>query len=392
MTGNKLAIEGGEPVREDPLDFATPILGDDEVENVADALRSGWLTTGGRVEEFESRISDRVGATHAIGTTNCTSALYLAYRALDVEGEVITTPLTFATTVSSAMQAGATPVLADVRPDTLTLDPESVKEAITDETEAIVPVHYAGQATDMDEYRDLAADHDLKLVEDAAHGFGGSFDGEALGTLGDAGCYSFYATKSITTSEGGMLVTDNDTLSETARRLRLAGVNKDAWEREDTNRPSWHYDVQAVSGKYNMTDVQASIGLAQLGRLEGFIERRREIADELDAQLADISGVQPLAVRHPEEHARHLYPITIEPDLIGRDRDAFDRALVAEGFGTSVHYIPIHHHTVFADVDRTNLSTADDAAARLLCLPLHPGMTDKDVTDIVTAVRKVSRN
>ncbi|MFD1646073.1 DegT/DnrJ/EryC1/StrS family aminotransferase [Haloarchaeobius litoreus] len=392
MAGDELAIEGGESVREEPLDFATPVLGDDEVENVADALRSGWLTTGGRVDEFESAVADRTDAGHAIGTTNCTSALYLSYRALDVEGEVITTPLTFATTVSSAMQAGATPVLADVRPDTLTLDPESVKEAITDETDAIVPVHYAGQATDMDVYRDLAEDHDLALIEDAAHGLGGSFEGEAQGTLGDAGCYSFYATKSITTSEGGMLVTDDDELAETARKLRLAGVNKDAWEREDTNRPSWHYDVQAVSGKYNMTDVQASIGIAQLDRLDGFIERRRAVADELDARLADVDGVEPLAVRDADEHARHLYPITVDPEQIGRDRDAFDRALTAEGFGTSVHYIPIHRHTAFADLDRTDLSTVDDVAARLLCLPLHPEMTDADVDDLVTALRKVAEN
>lgn len=374
-----------EPVREEPLSFAAPVVGKPEATNVANALNSGWLTTGKCTAEFEDAIADLAGASHAVGTTNCTSALYLAFESLDVSGDVITTPMTFATTVSSAMMAGANPVLADVRPDTLTLDPTAVKEAITDRTEAIAPVHYAGQATDMDALREIAADHDLALVEDAAHGLGGYYKGEHLGTLGDAGCYSFYATKTITTGEGGMLVTDDDQLARDAGRRRIAGVDKTAWEREDDLQRNWYYDVVAPSMKYNMNDILASIGLAQLDRLDEFLSTRRRLAAELDDRLADIDGVEPLDVRDPDEHARHLYPVFVtgETDVT---RDEFDRRLDAHGIETSVHYIPIHHHSAFEDIDRGNLSTADDAYDRLLCLPLHPQMDEGDVGDVVSAV------
>jgi len=375
------------PVRDEPLSFASPSLGDEEIENVTEALESGWLTTGERTAEFEGAVADFVGADHAVGTLNCTSALYLAFRCLDVTGDVITTPMTFATTVSSAMRAGANPVLADVRSDTLTLDPEAVKEAITPETEAIVPVHYAGQATDMDAFRDLAADHDLALVEDAAHGLGGYYDGEPLGTLGDAGCYSFYATKTITTGEGGLLVTDDEGIAESVRTRRLAGVDKDAWEREDEPDRGWRYDVVTPSLKFNMNDVQASIGLAQLDRLDEFVETRRRLAGALDEQLAAIRGVEPLGVRDPDEHARHLYPVFVT-DEAPVTRDRLDVGLADLGIETSVHYIPIHHHSAFEDVDRGDLSTTETAAERVLCLPLHPKMDRGDVDDVVTAVER----
>jgi Predicted pyridoxal phosphate-dependent enzyme apparently involved in regulation of cell wall biogenesis len=316
----------------------------------------------------------------------------LAHRALGVEGEVVTTPMTFATTVSSSIMAGATPVLADVREDTLTLHPESVKQAITDETEAILPVHYAGQAVDMDAILEIAIDHDLKIIEDAAHGLGGQYEGSALGTLGDAGCYSFYATKSITTSEGGMLVTDDTSLAETARKLRLAGVDKDAWERKDSDQPSWHYDVTAISGKYNMTDIQASIGLAQLERLNEFIESRQRLAAEYDDRLSTIEGIEPLAVRDSSEHARHLYPIFIRTNEIGLSRREFDQRLNSEGIDTSLHYIPIHHHSAFEDIDRVGLETINRVAESVLCLPLHPQMTVNDVEDVELAIRKVITN
>lgn len=387
-----LAINGGTPVREERLSFASPVIGEAEIEEVTNTLRSGWLTTGNQTAEFEDAVCSLIGAQDAVGTTNCTSAIYLAHRALEIEGEVITTPMTFATTVSSSIMAGAKPVLADVRNDTLTLHPESVKEAITDETEAILPVHYAGQAVDMDAILDIATDHDLKVIEDAAHGLGGQYEGNELGTLGDVGCYSFYATKSITTSEGGMLVTNDSSVAETVRKLRIAGVDKDAWVRKDGERPSWHYDVTAISGKYNMTDIQASIGLAQLERLDEFIETRQRIAAEYDECLSSIEGIEPLAVRDRTEHARHLYPIFIQTDEIGMSRREFDQRLNHEGIDTSVHYIPIHHHSAFGDIDRDGLETINRVAESVLCLPLHPLMSVNDVEDVEVAIQKVVAN
>ncbi len=389
---DNLAIDGGNPVREETLSFAAPVIGDAEIEEVTNTLQSGWLTTGDRTAEFEDAICSTVDVRDAVGTTNCTSAIYLAHRALDVEGEVITTPMTFATTVSSSMMAGATPVLADVRKDTLTLHPESVKETITDETEAILPVHYAGQAVDMDAILDIATDHDLKVIEDAAHGLGGQYEGSALGTFGDVGCYSFYATKSITTTEGGMLVTDDTSLAETARKLRLAGVDKDAWERKDSEQPSWHYDVTAISGKYNMTDIQASIGLVQLKRLDKFIETRQRLAAEYDERFSTVEGIEPLTVRDSSEHARHLYPIFVQTDEIGLSRREFDQRLTHEGIDTSVHYIPIHQHSAFSDIRRGRLESINRVADSVLCLPLHPLMTVNDVEDVEVAIRKILAN
>jgi dTDP-4-amino-4,6-dideoxygalactose transaminase len=315
--------------------------------------------------------------------------LRLAYRGLDLSGEVVTTPITFATTVAGIEQAGATPVLADVDPETLTLDPESVANAIGPETAAIVPVHYAGGAAPMDAIRDLAATHDIPVIEDAAQALGGQFRGSALGSLGRVGCFSFHPTKQITTGEGGMLVTDDAGLAERVRRLRLAGVDKDAWSRKNVKRPSWHYDVMAVSGKSNMTDIQAALGLAQLDRLDELLRRRRTVAAALDEGLASVDGVRPLAVPEHVTHARAVYTVVLGDDA--PDRMAVDRALDAEGIDTGVYYIPIHRHTAFGDIDRVQLATTDMLADRILSLPLHPGMDESDAADVVVAVRKVIR-
>jgi dTDP-4-amino-4,6-dideoxygalactose transaminase len=387
----ELAIRGGEPVRSERLALTTPVLSEAERERVGDVIDSSWITTGPRTEDFESRLETRVGADNVVGVTNCSSALYLAYRALDLSGEVITSPVTFATTVSGIQMAGATPVLADVKPDTFTLDPESVKEAISDETDAIVPVHYAGQAVDMDAFRDLAADHDLALIEDAAHGLGGQYRGNAQGTLGDVGCYSFHPTKSITTAEGGALITDDDGVADTVRRLRLAGVNRSAWERDAEEKPDWYYDITEVSGKFNMTDVHAAIGLEQLDRLDKFIRQRRTVAERMDGAFADVNGVEPLSVREPGEHARHLYPLVVDKQTLDTSRREFEEALNAEGIDTGVYYLPIHHHSAFEDIARVDLSTTDDVVTQALCLPLHPRMDESDADDVVTAVTKVVR-
>jgi len=378
-----------EDVDEAKIDFASPIIGQTETSRVIDALESGWLTTGPKTQELEEAIASEVGATCALGTINCTAALYLAIRALGIEGEVITTPFTFATTVSSCRLAGATPVLADVRRDTLTLDPEAVKETITPDTEAVMLVHYAGQGTDLDAFRELATDHDLALIEDAAHALGGYFEGEALGTLGDAGCYSFYATKTITTGEGGMLVTDDVRIDETARRLRLAGIDKDSWARETSGVAGWTYDVTNVSMKFNMNDIQGSLGLAQLDRLTEFLRKRRRLADRYDELLSSVDGVEPLAVRDSSEHARHIYPIFVDEEETGISRTDLIAELDDTNIGTGVHYIPIHYHSAFEDIETTGLPVAEERFEQVVSLPLHPNMDENDVLSVVEAVGRI---
>jgi len=379
-------MSDGDPTADTGVSFAEPFVDDAEVERVTSALSSGWLTTGPKTEAFESGIAEFTGADHAIGTVNCTSALYLSLRALDVTGEVVTSPMTFATTVSSCQIAGATPVLADVRPDTLTLEPESVKEALSPATEAIIPVHYAGQAADMDALRDIARDHDLALIEDAAHGLGGFYEGTPLGTIGDAGCLSFYATKTITTGEGGMLLTGDEGVADRAGNLRIAGVDKDAWSREGEEDAGWSYDVTAASLKFNMNDIQASVGLAQLEKLDDILKRRRRLAERYDEELGDTVGVEPLGVRDPTEHARHLYPVFVDETEPGLDRNEVAERLSDRGIETSVHYIPIHYHSAFGDVDRVSLDATERAFESVLCLPLHPRMDEDDVETVVDAL------
>lgn len=375
-------------MRSKQISFAAPVIENEDISKVIETLQSGWLTTGELTNKFELSLSNEVKSGHAIGTSNCTSALYLAYRTLEINGEFITTPMTFATTVSSGIMAGAKPVLADIRSDTLTLDPESVKNLITNKTEAIVPVHYAGQGTDMNVYLDLAEDHDLSIIEDAAHGLGGTFNGVPLGTMGDVGCYSFYATKSITTGEGGALLTDYKEVNDVARRLRLGGINQDAWNRKKQDEPHWYYDVSEISGKFNMTDIQASIGLTQLNKLDRFISKRQELAKTLDKEIGKIDNIRSLNVREEAEHARHLYPIILDTDELGISRLEFYNMMNSRGIETSVHYIPIHQHTAFKDIEKGNLSTTNKLSDEVICLPLHPLMDMTDVHYIAKEIKE----
>lgn len=391
--GESLAARGGRPVRDTPLAFSRPSFGEEETRAVASVLESGWITTGPRVADLERALAGSVGAAHAVCLDSCTAALHVALAALDLRpgDEVITSPLTFCSTVHAIEHAGGIPVLADVEPDTLNLDPEGVKAALTARTRVLLPVHYGGHPADMDPLLELARDRGLTVVEDAAHASGAAYRGRPVGSLGQATCFSFYATKNMTTGEGGALVTDRQDLAERARILSLHGMTRDAWGRY-TASGGWHYDVVASGYKYNMTDLEAALGLCQLQKLPGFITRRRALAARLTAGLAADPAVLVPTARGDVEPAWHLYPIRLRTEGLDVGRDRFLEDLRAENIGVSVHFIPIHHHTHFkgrlgAEGD---FPVAEDAFRRLVSLPIYPAMTDADADDVIAAVLKVA--
>jgi dTDP-4-amino-4,6-dideoxygalactose transaminase/nucleoside-diphosphate-sugar epimerase len=388
------AIKGGDPVRREPLPFALPLLGDAEETEVLETLRSGWLTTGPRVKRFEQMCADYLGVDHAVATNSCTGALHLALAAAGIRpgDEVITTPVTWPATANVIHHVGATTVFADIDPDTLNIDPAAVAAAVTEHTKAIMPVHMAGQAADLETIGAIAAEHGLIVIEDAAHAFGGDYHGRMIGQTSTMAAFSFYPTKNFTTIEGGVLATDDDTLADRARILCLHGISKDAWKRYSTSG-SPHWELVEPGFKYNMPDICAAVGLHQLPRLEEFIATRARYADLYDALLADVPGIR-IPVRRPGlGHTHHLYIIQLELDQLTISRDRFIEALRAEGIGTGVHFISLHlqpYHQRVRGVDPDAYPAARDASARIISLPLYPKMTDTDVHDVAAAVTKLA--
>jgi dTDP-4-amino-4,6-dideoxygalactose transaminase len=387
------ALEGGRPLRSKFLPFARPDLGKEERAEVLAALDSGWITTGPRVEELETALVAATGSPHVVCLSSCTAALHLALHALGLRpgDEVITTALTFCGTVNAILHAGGTPVLVDVEEDTLNLDPVRVQEAVTSRTRAILPVHYGGHPAEMDPILDLAREKGLAVVEDAAHAAGALYRERPAGTMGWAGCFSFYATKNLTTGEGGALLTADEDLARRARVLSLHGMNRDAWRRY-TATGSWFYEVEAAGFKYNLSDLHAALGIHQLRRLPSMNERRRRLATLYDEAFADLSSVRLPVARDHVVSARHLYPIRLELEGLRVDRARFLEALGAENIGASVHFIPIHFHPFYREhlgKGPGSFPVTEDAYSRLVSLPLYSAMAEEDAHDVVAAVRKL---
>jgi dTDP-4-amino-4,6-dideoxygalactose transaminase len=381
-------------LRDSFLPFAKPLLGEEEIQGVLECLRSGWLTTGMKVREFETAFAKYVGAKHAIAVNSCTSALHLALEAAGVKpgDEVITSPMTFTATAAVVEHLQARPVFADIDPATWNIDPASIEAKITPRTKAILPVHFAGQACDMDAIAAVARRHNLVVIEDAAHAIPTRYQGRLVGTLSPITCFSFYATKNITTGEGGMVTTDDDRYAERIRLMTLHGMNKDAWKRY-MQGGAWAYDVVAPGYKYNLTDVAAAIGLPQLKRCDEFHARRLEIARKYDEGFANLRGVQTPVVRDPKSHGWHLYVIQIQPDQLTIGRDAFIEALGERNIGVSVHFIPLHLQPYYRDTYELkpgDYPRATAAFQRILSLPLYAKMTDADVQDVIDAVCDVA--
>jgi dTDP-4-amino-4,6-dideoxygalactose transaminase len=376
------------------LPFALPEIGDDEIAEVVDTLRSGWITTGPKARRFEEDFTAFLGDPdlNSLAVNSATAGLHLALEALGIGpgDEVITTTHTFTATAEVVRYLGADVKLVDIDPSTMCIDVDAVREAITPRTKAVMPVHYAGLAADMQPLLALAAAHGLKVIEDAAHALPTTCGGKLVGTLqSDATVFSFYANKTITTGEGGMVVTRDPALAKRMRVMRLHGMSRDAFDRFTATVPSWYYEIVAPGFKYNLTDIAAALGIHQLRRVREFQRRREAIAAQYDAGLAGLPVVTPPRPPAGDVHAWHLYVLRLG-DGAGIGRDALIERLFAAGIGCSVHYIPLHRQPYWRD--RYGLAPqafphSQRAFDTMLSLPLYTRMTDADVQRVIAAVR-----
>lgn len=385
------------------LPFALPDIGEEEIAEVVDALRSGWLTTGPKTGAFEKEFASFVadggangsgGRAHALAVNSATAGLHLALEALGVGpgDEVITTPYTFTATAGVVRHLGADPVFADIDPRTFNIAPEKIERAITPRTKVILPVHFAGLACEMDAIIGIARKHGLKIVEDAAHALPTTYRGQMIGALDtDATVYSFYATKTVTTGEGGMIVTRDERIAERCRVMRLHGISRDAFDRYTSTKPAWHYEVIAPGFKYNMTDLAASIGIHQLRKAWDFQRRRAEMAARYDAGLIDQPVILPPKPHDGDAHSWHLYVIRLD-DSARINRDEFIRQMAARGIGCSVHFIPLNLHPYWREtynLQPHHFPLSWRAYERAVSLPLYTRMTDADQTRVIEAVKDI---
>ena len=388
---NKLAIEGGPPVRDKLLPYGRQLVDEDDVWAVAEVLRGDWLTTGPKVSEFEVAFAAQVGARHAVAVSNGTAALHATVFAAGIGSgdEVITTPMTFAASANCVLYQGGTPVFADVQPDTLNIAPDKIEAAVTPKTKAIIPVDYTGQPADLDEINAIAAKHGLVVIEDAAHALGATYRQRQVGALSTMTTFSLHPVKHITTGEGGVVTTDDAELARRLRMFRNHGITSEARERQE--RGGWFYEMVALGYNYRLTDLQCALGLSQLKKLDSWLARRRAIAARYNAAFEKLPELALLSVRADRDPAWHLYVIRLNLEQLRVGRAEIFRALRAENIGVNVHYIPVPWHPYYQRLGYTKgqWPAAEDAYERLISLPMFHAMTDADADDVIEAVRKV---
>jgi perosamine synthetase len=377
------------------LPFHRASIGQEEIEAVVNVLRSGWLTTGQVAKQFETNFAEYIGAKHAIAVSSCTVALHLALAAIGLReyDEVILPTMTFAASGEVVFYFGARPVLLDSAPDSFHMDPGLVQAAITPRTKAILPVHYSGYAYELDAILEIAKRYGLKVIEDAAHAFPSQYHGKAIGTIGDITCFSFYATKTITTGEGGMITTEDPDLAARMRLLSLHGISRDAWKRY-SSEGSWRYDIEAVGYKYNLTDVQASIGIAQLQKCEALLARRAALAARYTRELSSLDVFSTPPVPPQVQHAWHLYVLQVNEEVLKICRDRVIDELRARGIGTSVHFIPLHLHPLYqkqCGYRAGQFPNAERHFSRAISLPLFPDMSFNEQDRVIQALHDVAR-
>ena len=390
---SKPAIEGGNPVRGKFLPLALPCIEKSEVDEVINTLKSGWITTGLKVKKFEEKFKKYIGCKYALALSSCTAALHLSLIACGIKehDEVITSPLTFASTANVVIHQRAKPVFVDIDEKTYNINPKKIKEAITEKTRAIIPVHYAGHPCEMNRIMEIAKKNNLTVIEDAAHAIGSKYKGKKIGTIGNTTCFSFYATKVMTTGEGGMLTTDNREIFKKAFLYSLHGMDKNAWKRY-TAKGSWFYEIKEAGYKYNMTDIQASLGLVQLEKLGNLIKAREKIAKKYTKALHQIPEIITPFVSEDIKHSWYIYPIQIKTGLLKIDRNKFIRALKAENIGTSVHFIPLHLQPFYKNLGykKGDFPVTEKIYSQLISIPLFPMMTEQDVEDVINAIKKIT--
>lgn len=375
------------------IPFHVPSIDDDEITAVIETLRSGWLTTGPKVKEFEARFAECVGARFAVATNSGTAALHVALEAVGIkEGdEVIVPTMTFAATAEVVLYLKAKPILVDCESATLNLDPGALERALTVRTKAIMPVHFGGHPCEMSRIQEIAQAHHLAVVEDAAHAFPAQYRGRHVGAMSDVTCFSFYATKPLTTGEGGMATTNNPAWAERMRCMTLHGISKDAWNRY-AGAGAWYYEIQSPGYKYNLTDIAAAIGLEQLKKSDRFLAARKRIAGLYDEAFADLPEVRrPMRHSHVE-HSWHLYVLQLDLDRLRIARDGFVEALKKDHIGTSVHFMPLHLHPYYRNTFGYRPDEFPHASAlfdRIVSLPIYPAMSEEDVRTVIRAVRTV---
>lgn len=381
-------------VRSEFLPFSPPLVGEEEIQEVVATLRSSWITTGPKTKKFESEFAAYVGAQEALALNSCTAGLHTTLVTLGIGpgDEVITTPMTFVASVNVIEHVGARPILVDIEPDTQNIDPFQIEKAITKKTKAILAVHFAGHPVELDRVTELAERHKLSVVEDAAHAVAAKFRGRPIGSSGNPVAFSFYATKNLSTAEGGMLV-GNSEFVEKSRIIALHGMSRDAWKRYGEGG-KWWYDVVAPGFKYNMTDVQASLGLWQLAKLQRFQERRRQIVERYQAAFGESVFFEVPVERSYVEHAWHLYVLRLNLESLTLTRDQFIEELTRRKVGTSVHFIPVHRHSYYRnkyDYSPLDYPVAEKNYQRSLSLPLNLHLTDSDVDYVIGAVFDVAK-
>lgn len=386
----KLAVNGGSPVRQKMLPYGRQWLDEEDIAAVEAVLRSDWLTTGPKVEEFEEAFATFVGADEAVAVNSGTAALHAAMFALEIGpgDEVIVTPMTFAASANCVVYQGGTPVFADVDPATLLLDPAQIEAKITTRTKAIIAVDYAGQPCDYDALLAIADRHGLALVDDACHAIGGSYKGRPVGTLASLNTFSLHPVKHITSGEGGFITTNDPGLARQMRVFRNHGIATDHHQRSEQS--SWFYEMEHLGYNYRLSDIQCALGMSQLRKLPGWVSRRQAIAEQYLTALTFLPGVAPLKVQPDVSHAYHLFVVQIDSEAL--DRAEVFAALRAENIGVNVHYVPVHLHPYY----RNRLGTkpglcpvAEAAYQRIISLPLFPRMSSQDVDDVICALERV---